>query len=1410
MTSMKKLLSIIATVLFVSTLCAQTVTLTFTAKDAANHYIQLNRVSITNLTKSWQETIYYPDTVLTMQNGTGIDDHSLEGGFALSQNNPNPFSGTTDVTLTVMEEGKVNLDIADVHGRIIETFRETSLQSGIHQFRISLSTAGTYVMTARQNGKTSSIKMICNGGSGSNTIDYLGMVQTITIVLKSSTNKPFNFGDQMEYVGYATINGTEAESQRITQTQGASQFFTLQFAETQVYYKPTVTTNTVSGITSNAATCGGNVTSDGGAAVTERGVCWSTSHNPTISNAHTTNGSGMGTFTSSLTGLYAGRTYYVRAYARNSVGTSYGNEVSFTTSATLPEVTTGTVSDVTATTAYCIGNYVSDGGATITARGVCWSTSQNPTLNDNHTSQTSGTGSFTSNITGLAANTTYYVRAYATNSVGTAYGNAVCFTTLSPELPTVTTDNIMNITLQTASVIGNVTNNGGTPVITRGVCWSTSQNPTIVSMHITNSGDTGSFICSLSGLNENTRYYVRAYATNSVGITYGNELTFITNMDGQPCPNNATVTDYDGNVYNTVLIYNQCWTKENMRTTHYANGTSIPLGDSTSSTMAYRYYPGNDANNVSTYGYLYNWCAVVGGATSIDNYSTGVQGVCPNGWHVPNDYEWRSMIQYVGIQSQYECGYPSSNQYNIAKALASTTGWSSTTGYCFPGDTPENNNATGFSAFPACGYTGYNNTYNLGGYTYFWSVTQDYSSPSTSVMCLHLANERAYVGTYTSSKRFGYSVRCVYGSITISTSPVSDVTGCTVTCGGSVTSEGINNVSRGVCWSESPHPSLYDYNSDSAVDSCSTDTFTMILSGLTPNTTYYMRAYASALGGTTYGEEVSFTTNSMDAQSCPSSATVTDYDGNVYNTVQIGQQCWMKENLRTTHYSDGTGGGVVYTNPFNGGNDAPVSTYGYRYSWSAVMKYAASSSSNPSGVQGICPSGWHVPSNAEWTQLINYVNSNSQYWCGSSSIGIAKALASKTGWEVWTSSGNCTIGNNPSTNNATGFSALPAGPSGGEAAFWSATGSSVTNVATILSMSYSSQMVLTSEYPKTTPYSVRCLRNSCGCHLTLPNVTTNAVNTITFTTVSYSGDVTSGGGTTVSSRGVCWSTSQNPTIANSHTTDGSGAGVFNGILTGLTSGTTYYIRAYATNSVGTTYGNEMVFTTLDQASEGQPCPNAATVTDYDGNTYNTVKIGDQCWMKENLRTKHYANGVSIPTGSTQSFTAPYYYDGYFYNPNIPYTQFGYLYNWVAVMNGAVSSNANPSGVQGICPTGWHVPSDAEWTQLENYVSILHPCNGNSTNIAKSLSSTNGWNNSYSATCTPGNSSSTNNATGFSAVPAGLYYGGHNYGGESACFWSSTEYNSNYSFYRRLKYNSESVYRDDVPNNDGLSVRCVRN
>lgn len=192
---------------------------------------------------------------------------------------------------------------------------------------------------------------------------------------------------------------------------------------------PTVTTTAVSSITSSGAASGGNVTDEGGASVTACGVCWSTSANPTTAGETTSDGSGAGEFTSQITGLSPATTYHVRAYATNAVGTSYGADLEFTTEATTPTVTTAAVTDVTQTEATCGGEVTDDGGDTVSVRGVCWNATGTPTTADSKTEDGSGTGTFTSELSALTADTTYYVRAYATNSVGTAYGSERTFTT---------------------------------------------------------------------------------------------------------------------------------------------------------------------------------------------------------------------------------------------------------------------------------------------------------------------------------------------------------------------------------------------------------------------------------------------------------------------------------------------------------------------------------------------------------------------------------------------------------------------------------------------------------------------------------------------------------------------------------------------------------------------------------------------------------------------------------------------------------------------------------------------------------------------------------------------------------------------------------------------------------------------
>ena len=227
----------------------------------------------------------------------------------------------------------------------------------------------------------------------------------------------------------------------------------------------------------------------------------------------------------------------------------------------------------------------------------------------------------------------------------------------------------------------------------------------------------------------------------------------------------------------------------------------------------------------------------------------------------------------------------------------------------------------------------------------------------------------------------------------------------------------------------------------------------------------------------------------------------------------------------------------------------------------------------------------------------------------------------------------------------------------------------------------------------------------------------------------------------------------------------------------------------------------------------QPCLDAATVTDIEGNVYHTVQIGNQCWMKENLRTTMFPDGTSIPIGSYYTSLEPYYYDD---NTSIiPLEDRGYLYNWAAAMHEAAPSTAVPSGVQGICPEGWHLPSDSEWIALKNYVSSQpqYLCAGNTDLIGKALASTRWWE-SFSNACTPGDQSVySNNATGFEAVPAGtLMVYGYNDVGLYANFWSSTENDAfnTAAIYYGLDYDSPEFSRATCTKDRRASVRCLRN
>ena len=292
----------------------------------------------------------------------------------------------------------------------------------------------------------------------------------------------------------------------------------------------------------------------------------------------------------------------------------------------------------------------------------------------------------------------------------------------------------------------------------------------------------------------------------------------------------------------------------------------------------------------------------------------------------------------------------------------------------------------------------------------------------------------------------------------------------------------------------------------------------------------------------------------------------------------------------------------------------------------------------------------------------------------------------------------------------------------------------------------------------------------------IPTVVTNSISSITETSAQSGGNVTSDGGATVTTRGVCWSTSENPQLSDSYTTDGSGTGSFTSNITGLSPYITYYVRAYATNIHGTAYGLQYSFFTFLYYS---------TISDYDGNVYNTVKIGGQIWMAENLKTTKYNNGTDIPlvTDNTAwaNLTTPAYC---WYNNNSSYKDtYGALYNWYTVNTG------------NLCPSGWHVPSDAEWTTLIDYLG------GEPGGKLKETDTTHWHSPNIGAT----------NESGFTALPGGVRDVSGMFGniGYYGYWWSATEDGTDLAWYRDMTYNGSYVARYNTHKKLGFSVRCVR-
>ncbi len=290
---------------------------------------------------------------------------------------------------------------------------------------------------------------------------------------------------------------------------------------------PSVDTASVDEIYNTAARVGGRVTSNGGDEITDRGVYWGTSASPETTGTKLSAGTGIGSFYETLSGLTSGVKYYVKAYAVNSMGTSYGNETFFTTQINLPTVETSLVTEYTSTTAKIGGTVINNGGFEVSQRGVYWGVKPNPRLTGVKLELGKGDGVFSLTVTDLSRSYTYYIIAYAANLKGTAWGSEINFST-QPEVARVITATISNITGYSARIGGSISSDGGTAITEKGIYWGTTATPLSGGTKVAMGSGSGDFSDSLASLNPGTKYYIIAYAINSIGPSYGEIKSFTT------------------------------------------------------------------------------------------------------------------------------------------------------------------------------------------------------------------------------------------------------------------------------------------------------------------------------------------------------------------------------------------------------------------------------------------------------------------------------------------------------------------------------------------------------------------------------------------------------------------------------------------------------------------------------------------------------------------------------------------------------------------------------------------------------------------------------------------------------------------------------------------------------------------